>query len=220
MGKECAGGQAGMVRVIVYCEGVTEEIFVNEILAPYFGDRGIYLVASQCGTGGVSKYSKIKKDIIRWCRQDKGRYVTSMIDYYGFPSDVPWEKTEISDLNGKISRFEQDMYEDIGEDNFIPNIMVHEFEALLFSDVRAFSCIGIFEKTINKLKTIRDQFSSPEHINGGFDTSPSHRIKNLLDTYSKPIEGRMIAKEIGINKMREECRHFDDWLKNIEKLVK
>ena len=49
-----------MTRVIVYCEGPTEETFVNRILAPAFWNRNIYLSASSCN--GVSKYSIIKRD--------------------------------------------------------------------------------------------------------------------------------------------------------------
>ena len=66
---------------------------------------------------------------------------------------------------------------------------------------------------------IRNSFDSPEYIDGGFDTSPSHRLRRLIFNYSKPINGKNLAKEIGIDRMRAECKHFNEWLQKIESLV-
>jgi len=41
-----------MTRVIVYCEGATEETFIKRLLAPLFYEKAIYLTASSCD--GVS----------------------------------------------------------------------------------------------------------------------------------------------------------------------
>ena len=51
-----------MKRVLVFCEGPTEETFVKEIAAPRFYAKGIALIPIPCG--GVSKYSIIKKAIV------------------------------------------------------------------------------------------------------------------------------------------------------------
>ena len=34
-----------MVRLMVYCEGETEEAFINEVLVPILSDHGIYTSA-------------------------------------------------------------------------------------------------------------------------------------------------------------------------------
>ena len=53
-------------------------------------------------------------------------------------------------------------------ERFIPFVMMHEFEALLFSDCESFSrAIGRPELSA-KLQSIRNQFPSPEEI----DDSP------------------------------------------------
>lgn len=35
--------------------------------------------------------------------------------------------------------------------------------------------------------------------------------------YNKVVDGYNIAQSIGINKMRNECSHFDEWLKEFER---
>lgn len=208
-----------MVRVIVYCEGLTEETFVNEMLVGYFAHKGIFLTASQCGSGGVSKYSRIKRDITRWCRQDSSRYVTTMIDYYGLPSETPGLQNNKTNIYEKVLETEDRIFKDIGENNFIPNLILHEFEALLFSDVSVFKRLDFDGSLVDKLMEIRNSFDSPECIDGGFETSPSHRLRKLIFGYSKPINGKNLAKEIGIDRMRAECKHFDEWIQKIESLV-
>ena len=61
-----------MKNVYIYCEGQTEESFVNEILYPYFFNIGVVVSPIICTTkktaskkykGGVSDYAKIKKEL-------------------------------------------------------------------------------------------------------------------------------------------------------------
>lgn len=59
-----------MNNVYIYCEGQTEESFINEVLFPYFLNNGIAVYPIICSTkrttakkykGGVSDYTKIKR---------------------------------------------------------------------------------------------------------------------------------------------------------------
>ncbi len=38
------------------------------------------------------------------------------------------------------------------------------------------------------------------------------RIIKQLPRYKKVHEGCMVAKEIGLDKIRQECHHFDAWI--------
>lgn len=76
-----------MKRVIVLCEGHTEETFVNQLLKKDFYSRNIFMSASSLG--GVSKYSILKKRLLDLCKSDSTTIVTTMLDYYGIPSDTP-----------------------------------------------------------------------------------------------------------------------------------
>lgn len=59
---------------------------------------------------------------------------------------------------------------------------------------------------------------NPELINDGPETAPSKRIERLIPEYDKVIAGKQIAREIGIETLREKCRHFGEWLSRLEGL--
>lgn len=161
-----------MKRVIVYCEGPTEETFVNRILAPVFWHRNIFLTASSCH--GVSKYSIIKRDLSTLCKHDPNAIITTMLDYYALPSDTPGMRDAIGgSVYDKVTHVEDRIKEDIGTDNLIPNLMLHEFESLLFSDPTCFSYCGLPSRKIDELCRIREGAETPEHINNDPNTAPS-----------------------------------------------
>lgn len=206
-----------MKRVIVYCEGPTEETFVNRVLAPFLYPNEVYLSASSCN--GVSKYSIIKRDLKFLCKSDPTAIITTMLDYYALPSDTPGiSSDEGGDIYQRVHRIESAIQDDIGVANLLPNLTVHEFESLLFSKPECFSYCGLNKRAIRQLCAVRDEFDSPEHINNSPDTAPSKRILAIHPTYSKPLDGYNIASDIGIDLMRQECRHFNAWVECLMRL--
>lgn len=204
-----------MKRVIIYCEGPTEETFVNRILAPAFYPRNIYITASNCG--GDSKYSIIKRDLRNLCK-DSGAVVTSMLDYYQLPSDTPGVREATGSVYEKVNYIEEHIRIDVDRENLMPNLMLHEFEALLFSEPECFSYCGLSERKLAELKAIRQMSETPEHIDNGPSTAPSKRILSLYPEYIKPLDGINVAQDIGLDRMRAECRHFDQWVTKLERL--
>ena len=97
---------------------------------------------------------------------------------------------------------------------FIPFVMMHEFEALLFSDCEQFA-IGI-DRPASRFQKIRDSFPSPEAIDDSPVTAPSKQIEALVPGYEKPLLGALAALEIGLETMRVECPHFDCWVSRLE----
>lgn len=206
-----------MTRVIVYCEGPTEETFVNRILAPAFWNRNIFLSASSCN--GVSKYSIIKRDLTTLCKHDPNAIITTMLDYYALPSDTPGMHDAVGGtIYDKVAHVEKCIGENIGVDNLIPNLMLHEFEALLFSDPTCFSYCGLSSRKIDELCKIRDTAETPEHINNNPNTAPSKRILHIYPEYNKVLDGFNIAQDIGLHVMCDECKHFNAWVKKINAL--
>ena len=65
---------------------------------------------------------------------------------------------------------------------------------------------------------IRNTFATPEEINDSPQTAPSKRIKSLIASYEKPLMGTLGALEIGLLKIRKECKLFDAWLSNLESI--
>ncbi len=95
----------------------------------------------------------------------------------------------------------------------------HEFESLLFADIRAFATLSRdAPQPVDNLRTVRAQFPTPEDINDSPATAPSKRIVAVLPRYRKRIHGPDVAERIGLNAIRAECPRFHDWLTRLESL--
>ncbi len=211
-----------MTRVHVFCEGQTEDVFVREVLAPHFQRMNIWLNpiivrTGPQGKGGVSSYGKIKWQVENKCKEDPTAWVTTLLDYYGLPSDFP-AMAMAGDSMARAKAVEKAFQTDIGQLNFIANIIVHEFEGLLFSAPTAFAAWFDDADIIRTLTNVRDGFSTPEHINDGQTTAPSKRILAVCDTYDKMVHGSLIALDIGLDTICRECPLFHAWVKRLEAL--
>lgn len=215
-----------MSRVYVLTEGQTEEAFVNELLAPHYARIGRYLTPIIVSTrpgfrGGVTSYAKVRPQIDRLCRQDKGAHVTTLFDLYALPGDFPGKDkpTYPSSASGrsKAEFLEAELASDIGQVNFIPNLLVHEFEALLFTQVDAFAQWTDDDHVLAPLRKAIET-NAPEEINDGPHTAPSKRILSVMPGYQKTFHGPLIACDIGLDAMRAACPHFDNWLRTLEGL--
>ena len=211
-----------MKYVYIYCEGQTEESFVNDVLYPYFSRMDIYVTPiihktkrtpTKAFKGGVSRYAPIKDELIKLC-QDSNCIVTTMFDYYAMPDDTPSIDHQDIDIYKCIDFIENAVNEDIGCKNLLFNLVLHEFEALLFSEPQAFEHIAN-DKVVRQLQAIRNSVDTPEHINNSAATAPSKRIQNVVNGYSKVRQGIIVAKYIGIDKMMSECKHFSAWIDKI-----
>ena len=210
--------------IYIIVEGDTEEHFVKNILSEYFLPLNIYLKPILIATsrtphkkykGGLTSYGKIKRDIERVIRNGDCHRVTTMVDYYRLPDDFPGTKTlPGGDVYTKVKYLETRWKEDIGSYKFIPYIQIHEFEALLFSDIRGFEIT--FPDKKNEFYEILNRFSNPEEIDDGAETAPSKRIKKIVPGYSKVVDGISIAEETGLEIMLEKCKHFREWIEMLK----
>ncbi len=103
---------------------------------------------------------------------------------------------------------------------FVPYVMMHEFEAMLFSDCSGF-CRAVGRADLSApLEEIRRAFATPEDIDDSQETAPSKRILHLLPSYEKPLMGNLGVLQIGLDTIRAECPHFNGWLERLEELAK
>jgi Domain of unknown function (DUF4276) len=227
-----------MARLLVHVEGETEETFVNELIAPHLLTHGFtFIAARKLGTGrqrdkrhGIKPWSVVKEVICDQLTHDTNSYATLMVDYYGLPAtgQRAWPGREQSiDLahENKANHVEQLLYQDIQATithseaiRFVPFVVMHEFEALLFSDCAALAS-GINKADLtDALLAIRKGATSPEHINDSPQTAPSKRLAHLIPQYEnqKPLLGNLAALEIGLATMRRECHGFNQWLTQLE----
>ena len=220
-----------MIRLKLLVEGQTEETFVRDVLAPFYSRQDIYVSVvivktSPVHKGGLVSYAQAKGQLIKLIREDASAFVLTMFDLYALPKDFPGKQANDYSVQGtgqqKAEFLEQKLNSDINERNFIPNIMVHELEALLFSNPKVFSSWEDDECAVNALVKIAADYSadnkSPEDINDSPHTAPSKRILKHIPNYDKPLHGSLIAEEIGLDAMRAACPHFAAWLRKIEDL--
>lgn len=226
-----------VTRLHILVEGQTEEDFVGSLLGPHLYEIGYRSVSSRLmgkqrarrQRGGVRPWPEAWRDIINHLREDTGIVISTFVDYYGMPSEGPGSWPGRADANrvqeslkadcveyGMLADMANELGSSFNPDRFVPYVMMHEFEAMLFSDCEAFALaigradlVGIFQQ-------VRDSFDTPEEINDSPETAPSKRIATLLPGYQKPLLGVIAASEIGLPKIRAECLHFGKWLSLLE----
>lgn len=226
-----------MTRLRVLVEGATEEEFVDYVLAPHlYGCKFSSVTAHLMGNarqriqrGGVRKWTSTRKDITIHLSQDRGCVVTTMVDYHGMPQtdSKAWpgraDATKLVYPNN-AKKVETELALDIcnqmganfNPTRFVPYVMMHEFEAMLFSDCERFAD-GIDQPELApKFQEIRDEFRCPEEINDSPHQAPSKRIKSLVPGYEKVVMGTLAALDIGLGAIRYACPHFHSWLDRLE----
>jgi uncharacterized protein DUF4276 len=220
-----------MQFVHVLVEGQTEAEFVD-VLNEYLEPKRIYLTSTLAKTkraigsnpamgGGIVSYGKVEFDVQQLLHDTSVSLVTTMIDFYGLPTDFPGYSDQEATTGTCYQRaeyLEKQFGEKISHQKFLPYFAIHEFEALLFTkpDAIVKQIRGDDVKIKAKLEQIRKTYKSPEEIN--LDNPPATQIKDVLKEYKKVAHGYLIAIEIGIEAMRQECPHFDSWLKKLEAL--
>lgn len=222
-----------MKKIIVACEGETEEAFVKKLLYDEFWSKGVFvkprlISTSPRGKGGALNRQRVFRFLRGVLLEQKNTYVTTFFDLFALPKDFPGLK-DISATTNPLDRatkietaFRDAVVYEVGcrRERFFPHIQPHEFEALLFSDTTGFAKAEPEWKAFSgKLANIRETAKSPEYINDGDSTHPSARLQNLLRPgYKKVMHGTKVSAKIGVACMRSECQHFDGWLKHIENL--
>jgi len=236
-----------MSRLLIQVEGPTEEDFVKEVLRRHLIDRhGYHAVDARIvgnsrlreKRGGIRGWSVVKKEIVERLQHDRGVFITMLVDYYALPKGPPeddgWPGRSVPanlPVAQKASSVERALAAEIAsalpspQDHrrFIPFIVMHEFEALLFSDPAAMARGFNHADAEADLAAIASQFSSPEEINDSPLTAPSKRIIKVFedrgyDRYEKPLLGNLAALEITLPVIKTKCPLFGAWLGKLERL--
>jgi hypothetical protein len=216
-----------MSTIKILVEGPTEILFVKDVLQPYFYERGISVrpFLFQEG-GGIPKYPRSQKQILNTIKSDRSCFCTMLVDFYGLPKDWPGRKDADSRRAylEKAATVENALFVDIcaqlgssfNPSQFVPYVQMHEFEALLFSDI---SVLAARNSAISaQLEHVLQAFSCAEEINDNYNTCPSRRIKQHIENYVKTVDGIIAARKIGLKKMRQECPHFNEWITKLENI--
>ena len=221
-----------MKQIILHivCEGQTEESFVKKVLQPYLRSYGIVakpiLVTtnrSKRAQGGIVNFSHVERDIQDtlklWSSNNYEHHVvTTFIDYYALPNDFPRfsEAQKYFEPYQRVECLEQALGERIHSSRFLPYIQLHEFETLVLCGYQYLAayypdCKGLEEKLKNEFTSQEN----PEFIDGGTTTAPSKRILTYKKKYNKPFMGAYVTAQVGIERLRELCFHFNQWVAQI-----
>lgn len=225
-----------MSRVVVVCEGETEEEFVRDVLAPGFCGLGLYLEPQMVDTspghrGGALNYDRVKPHLRNTLRQKSAPVVTTLFDLYKVDKRFPGyeQAMDTPDLGQRLDVLRHALHADVvaaagcRPERFIPHIQPYEFEALLFSDVASLSLVNPSwpKKSIDRLLEIRNAAASPEHINDRPETKPAAHLERELSNpgYHKRRHGPIAVQKIGLAKIEAECAFFAAWLAQIRELA-
>lgn len=213
-----------MKRLIIVCEGPTENEFCLEMLAPILLKLDIYVEAPliKKSNGGIVPWQAIKRQIETHLHEGDAN-VSMLVDYYGikdsynFPGWI--ESKDILSLTDRFQFLCDRMKADISPvlaPRFIPYMQIHEFESLLFSDINVFK--DNFDKSEMNFSILEDanrEFSNPEEINSRPSLAPSKRLTKAIPGYDKVLYGNYIAVETGLSRIMEKCPLFRQWITSL-----
>jgi hypothetical protein len=214
-----------MRTVYIMIEGPTEEEFINNSIVHYLKQLGIIntvpipLETSPGYYGGDITYERYRKNAENLLLSDPNGIVTSLIDWYQLRNDFPAFIAAMAMPNRKdsVQLIEEAICNDFNNSRLIPYIQLHEFEGLLFSDVKGFEIY--FPKAVPHVQYIINQYPNPEMINDSPATAPSVRLKDIFSKirkkYNKPLIGPMIALENGLTPVLAKCPRFKNWIDTI-----
>lgn len=209
-------------------EGQTEEAFVGRVVRRHLHGFDVHVdskvivtkrvVSGPDRKGGVSSWLQIERDLRLLLHDSAAIGVSTMIDYYGLPADVPGMATRpASALSGAL-HVEAAMEAHIDDPRFRAHLSLHEFEALLFA---APDLCGQYLGAPTVTRVMADAVAhcgGPELVNDDPMSAPSKRLSGAYPPYQKTLDGPAIAELIGLADIRSACPHFHRWIEWLEAL--
>lgn len=218
-----------MNTIIVICEGQAEKEFCDSVLYSHFLNLNVLLIPTviSVSNGGIVKWEILKKEVNEYLRNyNRNTYVTTFIDFYGLTGKAYPEHLQVENVNERrriVLSMETAMKNEIIDAyryRFIPYIQLHEFEALIFTDIEVLKQWYLPKEIIDfeyLEESVRVQ-PDTELINDSRETAPSKRLKRAIPRYNKVIYGNIILLEIGLIRLRGANRNFNEWITKLESI--
>ncbi|MCU0749209.1 MAG: DUF4276 family protein [Akkermansiaceae bacterium] len=219
-------------RLFIYCEGQTEEMFVERLLRNHLAHHGVKVERPElCATtldpagqrGGFVNWDAIEFDLKQTFAGDSDPNLrfTTLLDVYRMPpklltlagfTGAITLPTDVEIVEAAIERV-------FNEPRFKAYLQRHELEALLLADLDALE--RVFHRHKSGLQTLRADisgFAHPEDINHGPTTHPAARLATAVAGYEdlKASNAYFVLAEAGLEAVRAKCPRFDAWLKHWE----
>jgi Domain of unknown function (DUF4276) len=209
-------------RIHLLVEGQTEETVAREVFAPHLVSNGLWVSTSILVTrrpagqrwdrGGVSTWAKALGDIRRLLGDTSIDALTTLIDYYGLPPDVPGMSTRpAASPIDRVNHVEDAMARAVGDPRFVPHLVLHELEAWVYAADHLAALRGE-PQLADVLHAESREAGGPELVNEGPATAPSKRLARHCSDYVKTLDGPLAIGELGLPELRRRCPHMDAWL--------
>ena len=224
-----------MKRLYMTVEGQTEAAFATKVLVPYLANFNVFLYPprftglhrrrrGRIPQGGMlNTFGHALADMQTWLKEDQSGEArfSMMVDLYSLPNDFPGFAAGMALPTGreKAGALQQSLAQVIDDPRFVPYLQCHEFEALVLTDpVRISTLYDVTNADMQALCQDCAAFDTPEDINLGQHSHPKYRIQQRVGGYDENVAGPLLAEDIGLATLRDECPHFGEWLSRLEQL--
>lgn len=225
-----------MKDLYVIVEGETEYAFVNKLLIPYWFQCGLHtniqaiLLKMKGGGHGFNNIEHFKNTIKPILYYKNEPIITTLIDHYGINSEQKLPNYKLcateTDIEKRLLCLENQLFEIVQMIKpyhfFIPNIIKHEMETLMFADPeRGFELED--EKIRLEITKIANQFECVEDINHTPQGAPSKRLCKIYEHFGKKY--RKINDCVDVLELTSmdiilaKCPRFNVWVKKIIDIV-
>jgi len=199
------------MRLVIICEGHTEEAVLKDFLKPYCSKFSKVTVINARGSGniagkGTGKLKSEFKTLTELELDDDEAVVFCLIDLYQAPFNFPKSVTDDPDpLKASVLHIQKDMKDQIDKsvrDRFYPIVVVQEIETWILADEEALK--NYFSKSVKSPY-------APESIEPPSDKlkqlSKQHRKGNR--SYSKTLDGLALFRVMDAKRVyADNCPHF------------
>ena len=219
-------------RLVVYCEGQTEQMFVDRLIRNHLILHGVKVERSLLAAtsmdpsgqrGGFVNWDAIQFDLRREFASDVDPDLrfTTLLDVYAMPPKVQGLAGFSAPVSAvaDIEAVERAIETVFGEPRFKAYLQRHELEALLLSNLDALE--RVFHRDTLGLRQLRTDiigFATAEDINHGTATHPSARLAAAVAGYEdlKASNAYFVLAEAGLGAVRPKCPRFHAWLSHWE----
>lgn len=212
-------------RLHLLVQGQTEETVVRDVVEPYLRARGYWVTQSVLVTkkpagrawhhGGVTSWGQIERDVRHLLGDSSLDVLTTVIDYYAFPSDAPG--MDDRPTAGPVERVchVEEAVAAVGDRRFVPHLVLHELEAWVFAAAHQLADLRGDQAIASAMQAEVKGAGGVELIDEGPDTAPSKRLARLCPGYTKTLDGPLVIADLGVARLRESCPHMDAWLRRL-----
>jgi len=215
-------------RLHLLVEGQTEETVVGDLFRPYLERQGWIVTLSILVTkrpagggafrGGVGGWPKMRREV-QLLLHGGFDLVTTLLDYYGFPSDAPGMADRPSaGPYERVAHVERALATDVGSSRFLPNLVLHETETWVLAAANELADVLGDKSIAADLHQMINNAGGVELVNDGVLTAPSKRLLQRCPAYRKTLDGPLAISALGLPELRVRCRRLDAWLTTIESI--